>query len=159
LTARKLDQSRFDACELCGGVAVDLLLSLQLWAAFSAAGEPLPAAVPAEVPVRARACASCAGPLEDFAYLESRDVILQRCGRCRWLWVPGDRQEGARRLWEKRTGREAQRMERKADLEAAYRPVVRRVGQGRFGTVHVGGDAVAQGDLIRAERERERDPK
>jgi len=121
LTDRTLDQLPHRHCELCGGIWVPTLRSMQLWAELHAADEPLPAVPPDATPTEGGACPECGGALERFAYGDDPDVMLQRCGPCRGLWVPGDRQEAARRAWARRTGREERRMVRKADTLHAFR--------------------------------------
>ncbi|MCB9688942.1 MAG: zf-TFIIB domain-containing protein [Alphaproteobacteria bacterium] len=163
LASRRADQVDHQVCELCGGIWVDTLKSLQLWATFHAQREPLPAHPPEGVPTRAEGCPQCQRPLESFAYMEDRTVQVQRCNTCSKLFVPGDQQEQARALWAKRVGREAVRLERKADVAAAYRPqkTVIRGGRGAHGTRHgrrtyTGSDVAANMDLLFNERERER---
>ncbi len=157
LVPAKVDQLAYACCELCGGVSVDTLRSLQLWASFHEAREPLPAELGPDIPRRAERCWKCRGPLETFPYMEDRAVQLQRCERCRLMWVPGDQQEGARALWAKRAGRESTRLERKADMTAAYRVSVRRVAVGldKY-KIQAGTDVGAAVDYMLNERERDR---
>lgn len=130
----RADQVELHTCDLCGGLWVATLQSLQLWATFHSARTPLPATPPDDVPTLADHCPTCAVPLETFPYMEDRTVELQRCNRCSHLFVPGPMQEGARALWAKRVGREAVRLERTTEVVAAYqlkRGVVGRTRSGR----------------------------
>ena len=74
LVARRADQVEHQSCELCGGIWVDTLKSLQLWSTFHTLREPLPAYPPEGVPTRAEGCPQCQRPLESFAYMENRDM-------------------------------------------------------------------------------------
>lgn len=56
LAVRRADQVGYAACDLCGGVWVETLKSLQLWASFAALHEPLPAIPDGALGLRAEAC-------------------------------------------------------------------------------------------------------
>ena len=155
LQERVVGTQRFDGCPVCGGVWVETLRSLMLWAAFAEAHEPLPAIVGEPCPITA--CPRCRGPLDDVNYLGSSEVVLQRCNPCGRLWVAGYLQEGARRLWERHTGRAAQRMERREAMEEAFRTQVRTVGAGRYQRRVFSSDPEAQERWIELERRRERE--
>lgn len=119
LTNRTLADATFDVCDSCGGLLLlqpDLVRMLRALTAAGPIGtDAIVAAVddqPGDI-----ACPGCSKTMETFGYMETRLAMLDRCLRCRLIWVDGPELETVVRLFARTSARAAEKQEQLDELD------------------------------------------